>query len=250
MLKAWIFLVTLGFATLSWAEPSQDWTELRSLYDSGKLDDALLLLQKHPSQDAAYYYNQGTLFLRTQRAGLAVPYLEKARRLNPLDGDIRHNLSLAQRAASHTLNSERQDAASNFIDRIADELSSAPARAAASLMVFALLLVSLKSYARSRSLKEWLTQGVGPLGAFGLIGLLVFCLSPQLVGARPLGYSLERQVIRSGPGEQFVDLGQLETGAELRIQDYTQTTGNTVWRQIRFTSDSVGWVQEAKVLIL
>ncbi|MBI1945373.1 MAG: hypothetical protein HYS27_06740 [Deltaproteobacteria bacterium] len=107
-------------------------------------------------------YNLGTLALEQDRLGDAVLHLRAARRFDPRDDDVRHNLevALAQRT-----------------DRLAGELSTAPLYAlgeatppgAARLAVaLPLVLLGVALCARGALDRRWLTQMLA-----GLLGLVV-----------------------------------------------------------------------------
>lgn len=253
---AFLFLVFSG-ASFSWAESPKEWNEVRSLYDSGKTNDALLLLLKNPSPDPSYFYNVGTMYLKTQRAGLAVPYLEKALRLSPLDRDVRHNLELARTELGRLISSERVDPASTLLDSVGDQLALAPTRAVLALLGLVLLLFSVRIYSKRGSAKEWILSGLGPIGVVILCILSLYSASSLLVPGQPLGshpaaFPVEHQTLRSGPGDQFLELTQVEAGTKLRLLGSAPgSNGDTgLWYQVRFSEDRIGWIKASSLLIL
>jgi hypothetical protein len=90
--------------------------------------------------------------------------------------------------------------------------------------------------------------------------LLTSVLSWSLSGAPGAGaaMALEAQIVRSGPGERFIDLGRVEAGARIRLTGRNIGTGGTdgteqtteQWSQARFSPDGVGWVKSSLLLPL
>src|SRR4051812_6798585 len=72
------------------------WPEVQKLVQAGRLEDAFQAFQSSPENNAAHYFDLGTLAFQLGKLGPSVAYLERASRLSPHDPDIHHNLEVAR----------------------------------------------------------------------------------------------------------------------------------------------------------
>lgn len=241
------------------ASSQSDWDHLRSQYDAGRLNEALRTLQSRPGSDPHYFYNLGTIYLRLERPGTATAYLEKANRLRPHDPDIRNNLRIAQNSLSRVIGQDRLDPASSWLEDTADSLSLNEIRGTLGLFALILSLSWLRSYLKTRNIFRTLRQ---PAGVLGLLGFLItggLYVAHRLADSRPPAICLERQSIKSGPGEDYLDLGRVEEGMKVRLlgpsaqgfpaEGVTTAAGDT-WYQVRYSRDGIGWLRGSKILSL
>lgn len=185
--------------------------------------------------DADTHYNAGTVHYRNGNIGQAVAHLERAFRLRPLDDDIRHNLRIARAALSSRIGEERIDAASYNFEHAADFISLAELKTAFAVIGLALILVGIRGrpHGVRRRPKLWL---VG-------LGISLELLPPAasfLQGFSPPVAMLRTQVIRSGPGERYLELSRAEAGMVLRLLG-GHSSG---WVQVRFAPGQVGWIEK------
>ena len=82
--------------------PADYWFEkANAFYEAQNYDSAASYYEKILAADipnSAVYYNLGNTYFRQKKAGLALLYFEKARKLSPNDQDIRSNIRFAQSA--------------------------------------------------------------------------------------------------------------------------------------------------------
>jgi tetratricopeptide (TPR) repeat protein len=266
------------------AASADDYDSARAAFSEGKYQDALRQFESHPRDDSAYFYNLGTTLLKLNRVGTAEAYLEKANRMQPHDIAIQQNLQLARNALSQTLGAEKMDPASSWLETISDNLRLDEIRGAFGLVSFIIALFWIRSYLKTRKLRETLLKPAGLLG----IGALL--LTSGLYGIERLAVNaeavcLDRTSIRSGPGDTYSEVGQAEAGTKLRALGPTSETlstgnapaasagspteeasptpslspsstgdtgqsGTSLWRQVRYSADGIGWVRASSVLLL
>jgi tetratricopeptide (TPR) repeat protein len=259
---------------------SSEFAPVIDAFNSGKFESALQQMQAHPQDDGTYYYNLGTVLLKLGKTGQATAYLEKANRMQPHDVAIQQNLLLARNALSQTVGAEKLDPASSWSENLTDRLSLDEIRGAFGLVAFVIALFWIRSYLKTRSLRETLMKPAGWLGIGALAITAALYGIERLSGLNPVAVCLEHTSIRSGPGDSYVELAQMEAGVKLRAlgptseQVSTQpaaspvpgaspsaspsagpATADTVqapplWRQIRYSSDGIGWVRASSVLLL
>ena len=237
----------LGNSEVSWG----DWQEARALYDGGKFDEAAKSLVAHPAETAAFYFNLGTVYYRLGRLGNGVAYLEKSNHLMPHDPSIRQNLKLAREGLAKTIGAEKLDPASTWSETLADRISLEEVRATLGLFGCVLALLWIRFYLPSRDLKRTLLQPAA------LCCLIAFIITASLYAAertaedRPAAVVLEPQTIRSGPGDQYLDLGRVEAGTKIRALGPVGTeAGGVPWKQVRYSQEGIGWVRSSSLLLL
>jgi tetratricopeptide (TPR) repeat protein len=250
---------------------------VQAAFKSGNFEDALRRLQAHPHDNGSYYYNLGTVLLKLGRVGQATAYLEKANHVQPHDVAIQQNLSIARGALSQSIGPEKLDAASSWTENLADRLRLDEIRGAFGLVAFIIALFWIRSYLKTRRLRETLMKPAGWLGIGALAITAALYGVERLSSLNPIAVCLEHTSVRSGPGESYVELAQTEAGMNLRALGPTSEqmvsasaspapapspsvsaspspeaspATPPIWLQVRYSSDGIGWVRASSVLLL
>jgi tetratricopeptide (TPR) repeat protein len=99
------FLLVIGLALRNATAvdvPVDHWFEqANAFYEQQRYDSAEFYYEKITAADvrnAAVYYNLGNTYFRQKKAGLALLFFERARKLSPNDQDIRANIRFTQSA--------------------------------------------------------------------------------------------------------------------------------------------------------
>jgi hypothetical protein len=214
-----LLLLSLGPAAWAATEPPNwgDWQQVKTLFDSGKYDAALGELMSHPSPDANFFYNAGTIYSRMGKVGVSVAYLEKANRLQPHDPAIQKNLQLARDDLGKLIGLDRLDPASTWAEGVADHVSLDEVRGTLGLVGSITLILWLQAYLRTRRLRKTLLQPAAVCAFIGFLITIGLYSVERMAEAHPPAVVIERQVVRSGPGDKFLELSQLEAGTKLRV---------------------------------
>lgn len=238
----------LGHSSIAWAKPEagdwSEWQQAKEFYDAGKYNEALQEFRAHPSESAHYFHNVGTIHFRLGQPGPAVAYLSKANLLQPHDPEIQRNLQLARSALSRLIGQDHVDPASSPLENLADRVSMGEVRGALGLLGLIVAALWLRSYWRTRNLRRSLLQPSGMIGLIGFAITLGLYAAERVAEANPPAFAIERVVIRSGPGSQFNQIGQLEAGVKVR-----QLGAQEGWEQIRYSRDGIGWVPMSSLLL-
>lgn len=249
--------MTAGLARGASSEPSLawgKWEDSRSLYDAGRLDEALSALLSNPTPDAHYFYNLGNVYYRLGQPGVAVAYFEKANRLKAHDSDILHNLAVARSTLQQQIGIQRLDAASTWIESLVDRVPLDEIRSTIGLLAFIVSLVWIRGYRKHRNLGKTLLRPAGLLGLLGLAITVSLYLAQRLAASSPPAVCTQAHSIRSGPGDQYLDLGKLEAGMKIRLLNQSATSegagASELWQQIRFTHSEIGWIRASSLLLL
>ncbi|MBC7386749.1 MAG: tetratricopeptide repeat protein [Cryobacterium sp.] len=186
--------------------------DYRDLYRDGKDVDALAALQESPdarSLNYSYYYNRGIIHHALNQDALAVAYLSKAAVLDPSAREVEVPLHDATAGLVKWLGANRLDSTSFAWETWGDRLPLD--------LIFALTALI--------SVLFW-------VGFFFLItyrdaalkGSVFFLFLASAVGGwslwcdrHPLMILTQARMVKSGPGESFLDRGPVELGMKLRV---------------------------------
>jgi tetratricopeptide (TPR) repeat protein len=230
-----------------------DWQQAKSLFEAGKYEEALHEFHSHPADSAQYFYNIGTTHLKLGQPGQAVAYLGKSNHLRAHDPDTQRNLQIAQSALGRLIGADHLDPASSGLETLADRVSMGEIRGALGLLGLIVASLWLRAYLMTRSLKRTLLQPSGFIGLIGFAITLSLYGAERLAEAHPPAYTIEHLVIRSGPGAQFAELGQLEAGIKLRLLGPEETIKvgdqQQSWKQVRYSQDGIGWIPTSSLLL-
>ena len=249
---SWLAPPTWAAAPIeSWAE----WQTAKGFYDAGKYEDALKELQAQVRDSASYYYNLGTLYYRMGNFGSSLAYLEKANRMKPHDTDIQYNLSVARSALGQVIGSEKLDPASTWPEKLADRVTLDEVRVTLGFLGLIVILLWIRAYLATRNIKQAILNPAGLLGMLGFAITVSMYAMERWSEASPPAVCLKKEIIRSGPGDQYMQLAQAEAGSKVRLLELTSSdvspnSAVELWRQIRFSHDGIGWVRSASLLAL
>ena len=241
-----LFILLSLFAFMGKAQESVDvWFEqANAAYNMGNYDSAKIIYEKILATDmesVPLYYNLGNAYYKMHEYPLAIYYYEKALKIDPSNEEVQTNLAIA----NHAIVDKIEPVPQSFIVRgwrNARASLSGNQWAWCSIVFFALLLVSLFLFLRSRKV------GLRKLGFFaGLVFLLAFGLS--VVFAAQLKVASDKQdqailmmptvTVKSSPSETSVDLFVLHEGTKVSILETADG-----WCKIKIANGSVGWLME------
>lgn len=252
-----LLLIALFFAALVHAAPPgpSPWARVLELQKEKKFDAAIEELQKNPREEnAAYYYNLGTLHYQAGRQGMGLAYLEKANRLLLHDPDIQENLRLARRALKQDLGAANElDPSSDWFHQLSDRVSLDEIRGAAGLVGFVLIFFWTRSYRKLRSLRKTFSQPAGIMGLLGMAMVAALYVATRMAEGSPPAAFLKAETIRSGPGETYVELSHAEAGTRTRLTGVSENSEGQApeaWAQIRYGDSGIGWVKASSLLPL
>lgn len=225
-----------------------EWTDAKNLYDQGKYPEALDAFRQsvaaNPSlQNGPYFYNLGNLFYRLEKYGVALAHYEKAIKMLPHHSDVLHNLNLTKQKLG---NLKDLDPSSTFLEKIADRIPLEEVRGLLGLVVLFSVFICFKPYLKTRDLKRTFRSPTGKIALFGIFLVSSLYLVELSSSQYPPAVCTEPQTIRSGPGENFLDLGQAQPGVKFRVLGPKSES----WVQVRYGESSVGWLPFSSLLVL
>jgi tetratricopeptide (TPR) repeat protein len=229
----------------------------RDLYREGKFAEALTALEKTP--DAAqgtysYYFNRGIIHHALGQDALAVAYLEKANVLNPGSKELAAPLAEARANLAKFLGAGRLDVGSNPFESLGESLPIEPAFAVTGALALALWIAWL--------VPRWRRSGIQKSAVIALLLAVAFGAWSLWLDNHPQWITTQARMVKSGPGESFLDRGPIEAGMKLRVEGVAHSEdrlapslgpgGKPVkWYRVRFNDalDS-GYLPEQSGLLL
>ena len=245
-----LFILLSLFAFMGKAQESVDvWFEqANAAYSMGNYDSAKIVYEKILASDVEsvpLYFNLGNAYYKMREYPMAIYCYEKALKLDPSNEEVQTNLAIANQAIVDKIEPVPQSFIVRGWRNVRASLSG-DQWAWCSIVFFALLLVSLFLFLRSRKI------GVRKLGFFtGIVFLLAFALS--VIFAAQLKRASETQdqaiimaptvTVKSSPNEASVDLFVLHEGTKVTVLE----TSNG-WNKVKIANGSVGWLEVDKML--
>lgn len=243
-----ILLAILSFAGRA-QQSANDWFEqANSAYNTGNYDSARIVYERILAtevESVPLYFNLGNTYYKMREYPMAIYYYEKALKLDPSNEEVQTNLAIANHAIVDKIEPVPQSFIVKGWRNVRASLSG-DQWSWCSIVFFAMLLVSLFLFLRSRKI------GVRKLGFFaGIVFLLAFVLS--VVFAAQLKHASETQdqaiimaptvTVKSSPSEASVDLFVLHEGTKVTVLE-----SSNGWNNIRIANGSVGWLEVDKML--
>ncbi len=224
-------------------------SDFRELYREGKFSDALSALEQSPEAAAKgypYYYNRGVIHHALNQDPQAVAYLEKARAIEPGSAEVGEPLHAATANLAKWLGATRLDATSFLFETIGEVLPLDE--------IFLVLgIFSVLSWIAFFLSTKFRTLAART-GFTSLIVALLFGLWGAWIERHPLLIMTESRLVKSGPGETFLDRGAVEPGMKLRVTGQMKDgrrEASEVWWKVRFNErHDEGFVPQRSGLLL
>ncbi len=249
MRNLYIALIVFINTSLCYADWQKDF---QSAYDSGQYPIALEVLLKNKSEASPQdHYHLGNVYYRLKKIGKATYHFELAHALAPKDSDILYNLKLTQMAYSDQLGGGSLDLSSNWKNQLAEALPFDFLINSTGWIIWFTIASMLLPYYRTR---KWTRAISHPLAILGVLLTASLSILSIIVGFSELGNSYllkQDSIIRSGPGEKFIQIKEAYIGMRLRkTGQVRESLKKETWDQIKFSDGQVGWILETDLQAL
>jgi hypothetical protein len=205
-----LFLCGLLLASIPISAASADF---RDRYKEGKFQEALTELEASPEaaqKNYAYYLNRGLIHHALGQDPLAVAHLLKAETMDPYGGrDIKEPLAEAMAGLVKWLGISRIDATSYGFETVGDFL---PLDALFFIFGVSSILAWIGFFFFAKRRGFFIQVGLATLGFAIFFGAWSFWNEKH-----PLVIVTESRLVKSGPGDTFLDRGAVEPGMKLRV---------------------------------
>jgi tetratricopeptide (TPR) repeat protein len=245
-----IIIITLLSAFNLFAQWQSEIDKANKAYKEGFFENAVTLYKKVIDQgytSSELYYNLGNAYFKSGEIPLAILNYERAKRLDPANEDISHNLQIANTRIIDKID----QLPALFYEKWWDSLQqflSPDGWAITTLSLFFILFVTLAFFLLSRSLKTRKTLLIVAI-FFLTTTILSFILSLQTYNEAM--QSKEAIVfdaslpVKSSPEETGVDLFIIHEGLKVTIVDELSN-----WKEIKIANGSKGWVKNEALVII
>jgi hypothetical protein len=198
----------------------------------------MLILMSLDLNDPTSLLQQGTEFLKNSQPARALPYLERALGLDPLNPEIYDPFQQAAAGVGSRSSAWKALDHSSHPVELLDAMGLLPL-VAFGLAALGLLVLLFLYQQKERWLGIWFLGFIPAL----LSVLLLFGSSIGLI--RPAARALERAAVYSGPSPKYLEVGTLAQGAKVRT--LRQQEG---WYEVVVSSNLRGWVPSHTLLPL
>lgn len=229
------------------ADPDSLIQEGNIYYNEGLYNDAISMYEQVLDQNyesAALYYNLGNAYFKTRDMASAILYYEKARKLDPDNPNLLHNLEVANSRIADKIEEVPQFFLKRWWNNIYNAFSADSWTYIALALFFVLLFLAVAFFiTRSRKIKIisfWT----------GLV-FLILSIAGFLIASEKHQHSLQHNeaivftstvTVKSSPTRNSVDLFVLHEGTKVRLMDEVSD-----WYEIRIANGSVGWLPSSAV---
>jgi hypothetical protein len=195
------------------------------------------------AEAALYHYTLGTLLLKSGKAGEALAHLHHARILGATGPEVGAALDSAHLAVEQRLGAGQTQQASFWYERLADSPYFLPMEGLCAVIALSVTARLWRSPPRRAA-------RIGSL----LVCVLLWTLAAGMAFTHrwtithPSARVAETSPVRSGPGEDFVLLGEVLSGVEIRVESSSSTAPG--WLKVRVSDALTGWVERDRVLLL
>ena len=215
--------------------------EAGKLYKADSFSQAQILYDSLLSQgfeSAPLYYNLGNAYYKQGKLGMAILNYEKALKLDPADGDVKHNLQLANQQIAKV-----ESVPEFFLIRIwnnARDLTSSNTWTIIAIIFSWLCLTAGFFFLFGKSM------GTRRLGFWlGMVSFILALFVFSLAGSRKAeevddSWAIMTQTnffVKSAPGDGSSDLFQIREGVKVQIVD--EVDG---WYRIKLSDGKDGWI--------
>ncbi|MBD3275116.1 MAG: tetratricopeptide repeat protein [Candidatus Marinimicrobia bacterium] len=214
----------------------------QSAYDAGEYQEAIEFygqIIRQGKESSQLHYNLGNAYFKAEELGEAILHFEKAKKINPRDGDIQHNLSIARVRVQDRINPPDKSLFMQIFDGVKYFLSI---NELATLVLLIILLMSMAFAARKIINRDQVRRLLGNLLVLLILAFLL--LSPMLVARTyevqksSRGIILQEQVkVHAAPQQLSTEIFEIHEGTEV-VADQQQND----WYHIRLMDGKEGWI--------
>tara|TARA_Y100000590_G_scaffold343252_1_gene392142 strand:- start:3023 stop:3865 length:843 start_codon:yes stop_codon:yes gene_type:complete len=242
------FIIFLCFLNYSFATPLDE--TLSNLYKTKKYTQAIRLLKESEIKSKSYEYNLGVLYELTGETGKARAYLEIAHEKFPKNSAIQNHLEITRNQLIKKIGFHRANPLITSLNQWRTWLYPYQFRwiALTSLLFGGIFL--LFSYRSRRRLQAFYR---GPLAVFSWIFLILgtaISVETFVFSSFSYAYLLDEYTLRSGPGSQFLDVGKVYAGAQIKTTNHSQIDSKTGerWVQVEVAPSQIAWIPSSKII--
>jgi tetratricopeptide (TPR) repeat protein len=236
------FLLILSLPHANAQSPDEMFDKANKRYQEGQYADAATgyesILQNGLVSETLYF-NLGNAYYKLGRIPDAIVSYERARKLDPSDEDLAHNLKLANLSIADRIDATPHLFIWDWWDGIKNSFSF-PGITWMTYLAYLLSFVFLSLFFAGRSYKLRRLGLYGTFGSAGLFLVLLLLFFVKLSDATTYDEAIIMSSvvsIKNSPDQNSTDAFVLHSGVKVKI---TEQVGE--WVQIRLADGKVGWM--------
>ncbi len=245
-----LLLSMVTTAQLFATEPDQIMEEANIAYINEKYHKAIELYESILEMDvesASLYYNLGNAYYKTGQIGKAILNYERARRLNPNDEAILHNLRIARSLLTENIEAMPQLFFLDWRDRLVQMQSVDGWAITIIILAFSVMLCAVLFFVlKSRTQKKVFFFA-------GILALFFLLVSYYAVNRQHYQQYVRQEAIvmsprvtaKSAPNDRSIDLFIAYEGTKVEL-----TADVMDWNEVRLPNGQVGWVNKSALEII
>lgn len=233
--------------------PDALFLEGNRLYQQEKYPEAIARYQQilqNGLESVELYYNLGNAYFRSGDMGRAILNYERARRLAPLNDDIRYNLEIANLSIVDKIQTPPGFFLTEILDDLIDFLGlklnlNAFIRLVLVIYIIFMAVIIIRLLSRNPGLRQKLFYGLIPV--FVILFIFLVLLQIQIYKTTHTNEAVilvEEVDILGAPEENAKPLFALHQGTKVKINNLLAKNSKT-WLQIQLADGKTGWLDEA-----
>ncbi len=226
------------------------WDRANTAYINGNFaeaEESYRSLLDEGLSSARLYYNLGNACFKQEKLGCAILYYRRALKLSPSNGDIKHNLEVAETLTKDNIEDIPEFFLATWMRGIRNMMGcTAWSLLSLAFLATALALVLFYLLSNRLALRKW--------GFYGtLAALLLFILSSAMAMAERREMLDESKAVvmsssaavKSSPDRSSTDLFVLHEGTVVEITDSLEE-----WAEVMIADGKKGWIERKKIEVI
>lgn len=233
--------------------PDALFLEGNRLYQQEKYPEAIARYEQilqNGLESGEVYYNLGNAYFRSGDMGRAILNYERARRLAPLNDDIRYNLEIANLSITDKIQSPPGFFLTEILDDLIEFLGlklnlNAFIRLVLVIYLIFMAVIIIRLLSRNPALRHKLFYGLIPI--FVILFIFLVLLQIQIYKTTHTNEAVilvEEVDVLGAPEENAKPLFALHQGTKVTISNALAKNSKT-WLQIQLADGKTGWLDES-----
>ena len=249
-MKKFLYILTILFCTISFAQNNVLFNEANTFYNNGKYSEAIQKYEavlNNGQHSAELYFNLGNAHYKLNHIAPSIYYYEKALRLSPKDEEIQNNLAFAKNMTIDAIDTVPEIGLSKFVRKAINTLSFDVWAILAVAFTILFVILFLMYYFTYLTSKKRITFITSLASIFLACFALAFAFKKQAMDKKdkPAIVFAQEAEVRTDPNLSGEESFRLHEGTKVQVLD---TINN--WKQIQLTDGKTGWIVSDDIKML
>jgi tetratricopeptide (TPR) repeat protein len=193
---------------------------------------------------SSIFYNLGNSYFRIGKLGLSVLNLERAKKLNPNDEDVIHNLEFVSSRITDKIEPIPKFFLFGWWESIITVVSANTLIISGYFIYLSIvILILLFVFNKSVKIKRKIFFTIIPISVILALVVIIIFGKVNYESVNEFGVIIESRIsVKNSPDEKETDLFILHEGLKVKIEDNVDN-----WIQVRLADGKVGWVLKSQI---